>query len=189
MTALWALGVENHPQHAYLQRLVGVDRVAQQPGQGGEQEHLPQVDGEAQVDAFAHVTALEEGDEGEGEDGEVEDAQEVGGIGKQGDVADAEAVGHVQHPEQPHHAVKQQVELLLMAGQEAQQGHRRQHEEPGNGGDGVAARLLEKIGEHIQGGLDDQDDQGYGGEPFFQGRTDFDHMRFPHSGVVILMST
>ena len=155
-----ALGVghtkpAHHPQ---AQAGIGVHRVPRGPGQRGEQHNLRQVDGKAGVNPLADVLPLlKKGDKGKGVHGEAHNPQEVGCVRHHGLVPNAVAVCHVGHPEGAHYPVENHIHPLFIADHKAQQGHGHQQQEAQRRGEGVVPQLPQKVGEHVQRGLYDDD--------------------------------
>ena len=116
--------------------------MARQPGQRGEHHDLRQIDGKAGIDKLPQVFPfLEEGDKGQGENGEVHDPQEVGGVGHHRLVADPVAIDHMGQPKCPHHPIKEEIHPLFITDNEAQQCHTHQQQKPQRRGKGVVPHL------------------------------------------------
>ena len=152
-----ALGV-GHAEpahHTQEQRVIGVHRIPGEPGQGRKKNDLHQIDGKGRANKFAQVPPLaEQGDKGQGEYGEIQDPQEVCCIRHKGLIPDAEAVEHVSCPKDAHHPVEYHVNPLSVADHKAQESHCHQHQKAQRRGQGVVPPFRQEKGQHIQHGLD-----------------------------------
>ena len=148
----------HHPQlDAPVGVVVGVFGHAHGVGQGDDPQDEGEIPGQAGGGQGVQALPLaEEGGEGQGPQGELGQLEKFRRVPHGVLVADAEAVCHVQQPEAQQHPAQDIVGALFFRQEEAAEGHRRQHGHAQGGGEGGGARLLHKIGEHVQQGLDQQ---------------------------------